>query len=102
MVFSRSELEAFDIAARVSACLSLSGTCFTLISYVAYPPLRKPFNRLAFCIAIANAFACLAYSWGIHPVRAGRNTAFCQTQGFFIEWFVMADPLLVRWTILNL
>lgn len=91
---THSQLRSLDIAARVSACLSLTGTSFTLSSYLSYRPLRKPFNRLAFCIAIANAFGCLAYSWGIHPIYHGRNSAFCQTQGFFIEWFVMTDPFL--------
>lgn len=94
-LFSPSQFEQIDIAARSSACLSLAGTCFTLISYLAYPPLRKPFNRLAFCIAIANAFGCLAYSWARTPIHQGRNSALCQTQAFFIEWFVMTDPILV-------
>ncbi|KIX02055.1 uncharacterized protein Z518_07994 [Rhinocladiella mackenziei CBS 650.93] len=93
--FSSGQLRALDIVARVSSCLSLTGSSFTIVSFISYPPLRKPVNRLAFSIAVANIFACLAYSWGRYPVRAGRNTAFCQTQGFFITWFVMTDPLLV-------
>ncbi|KIY00242.1 uncharacterized protein Z520_03927 [Fonsecaea multimorphosa CBS 102226] len=92
---SADQLRAIDIAARVSSCLSLSGSSFTIISFLSYPPLRKPVNRLAFSIAVANLFACSAYSWGIHPIKAGRNSAWCQTQGFFINWFVMTDPLLV-------
>jgi hypothetical protein len=94
--FSYHQLQALDIAARVSSCLSLSGSSFTIISFLCYPPLQKPVNRLAFSIAIANIFGCLAYSWGRYPIRAGRNSAWCQTQGFFINWFVMTDPLLVR------
>lgn len=94
-VFSPDQLRALDIAARVSACLSLAGSSFTIVSFISYPPLRKPVNRLAFSIAVANIFACLSYSWGRYPVKAGRNSAFCQTQGFFITWFVMTDPLLV-------
>lgn len=93
--FTQSQLQSIDIAARVSSCLSLSGTVFTLTSYTFCPALRKPFNRLAFCIAIANFFGCLAYSWGIHPIHDERTPVWCQTQGFFIEWFVMTDPLLV-------
>ncbi|EXJ73008.1 uncharacterized protein A1O5_04157 [Cladophialophora psammophila CBS 110553] len=93
--FSADQLRAIDIAARVSSCLSISGSSFTIISFLSYPPLRKPVNRLAFSIAVANVFACLAYSWGIHPIKAGRDSAWCQTQAFFINWFVMTDPLLV-------
>ncbi|OAP57981.1 hypothetical protein AYL99_07071 [Fonsecaea erecta] len=93
--FSADQLRAIDIAARISSCLSISGSSFTIISFLSYPPLRKPVNRLAFSIAVANVFACSAYSWGIHPIKAGRNSAWCQTQGFFINWFVMTDPLLV-------
>ncbi|EXJ63978.1 hypothetical protein A1O7_00313 [Cladophialophora yegresii CBS 114405] len=93
--FSHDQYQALDIAARVSSCLSLSGSSFTIISFLSYPPLQKPVNRLAFSIAIANIFGCLAYSWGQYPIRAGRSSAWCQTQGFFIQWFVMTDPLLV-------
>ncbi|KIW25016.1 uncharacterized protein PV07_10692 [Cladophialophora immunda] len=93
--FSAHQLRAIDIAARVSSCLSISGSSFTIISFLSYPPLRKPVNRLAFSIAVANVFACSAYSWGIHPINAGRESAWCQTQAFFINWFVMTDPLLV-------
>lgn len=93
--FDSAQLRSLDIAARVSACFSLAGSSFTIISFISYPPLRKPVNRLAFSIAVANVFACLAYSWGRHPIEAGRNSAWCQTQGFFINWFVMTDPLLV-------
>jgi hypothetical protein len=94
-IFSDSQLRTLDIVARVSSCLSLSGSSFTIISFLSYPPLRKPVNRLAFSIAVANIFACLAYSWGQFPIHAGRHSAWCQTQGFFINWFVMTDPLLV-------
>lgn len=93
--FTAAQIQSIDIVSRVSSCLSLAGTLFTVTSYTFYPALRKPFNRLAFCIAVANAFGCLAYSWGIHPISHGRTSAFCQTQAFFIQWFVMTDPLLV-------
>lgn len=93
--FNQAQLDRLDIAARVSACLSLAGSAWTMISYIAYPPLRKPVNRFSFCISITNSLACIAYAWGRYPVDAGRDTAFCQTQGFFITWFVMTDPLLV-------
>lgn len=93
--FSQAQLDRLDVAARVSACLSLAGSAWTMTSYIAYPPLRKPVNRFSFCISITNSLACVAYAWGRHPVNAGRNTAFCQAQGFFITWFVMTDPLLV-------
>ncbi|KIW16333.1 hypothetical protein PV08_06384 [Exophiala spinifera] len=93
--FTAAELQSLDIVARVTACLSLAGSSFTIISFLSYAPLRKPVNRLAFSIAISNVFGCLAYSWGRHPVAAGRHSAWCQTQGLFITWFVMTDPLLV-------
>ncbi|KAI1611712.1 hypothetical protein EDD36DRAFT_466642 [Exophiala viscosa] len=93
--FTPSQLRSLDVVARTSACLSLTGASFTIISFVSYPPLRKPVNRLAFSIAISNIFGCLAYSWGRHPINAGRNSAWCQTQGMFITWFVMTDPILV-------
>lgn len=99
--FDPSQLRSLDTAARVSACLSLAGSSFTILSFISYPPLRKPVNRLAFSIAIANVFACLSYSWGRHPIAAGRNSAWCQTQGFFITWFVMTDPLLVTLMAFN-
>ena len=93
--FSPGSLHRLDVAARVSACLSLVGSSWTMISYLCYRPLRKPVNRFSFCISISNTMACVAYSWGRYPVAAGRNSAFCQTQGFLITWFVMTDPLLV-------
>lgn len=95
---SAEQLRSLDIVTRVSACLSLAGTLFTLTSYLSYRALRKPFNRLAFFIAISNAGGCLAYTWGAHPLYHGRNSAFCQTQAFLIQWLVMADPLLVSTT----
>lgn len=94
--FTAAQLQSLDIAARVTACLSLTGSSFTIISFLSYAPLRKPVNRLAFSIAVSNIFGCLAYSWGRHPIAAGRHSAWCQTQGLFITWFVMTDPILVR------
>ncbi len=94
--FTPAQLLSLDVAARVSACLSLAGASFTIISFLSYPPLRKPVNRLAFSIAVSNIFGCMAYSWGRYPIAAGRDSAWCQTQGMFITWFVMTDPLLVQ------
>lgn len=94
--FSPAQLRSLDVAARVSACLSLAGASFTIVSFLSHPPLRKPVNRLVFCIAVSNIFGCLAYSWGRHPIAAGRDSPWCQTQAMFITWFVMTDPLLVR------
>lgn len=95
---SAEQLRSLDIVARVSACLSLVGTIFTLASYLSCRALRKPFNRLAFFVAVSNAFGAFAYTWGAHPLYHGRNSAFCQTQAFLIQWLVMADPLLVSTT----
>ena len=93
--FDPKQLRMLDVAARVSASLSLLGSLVTIASFIVYPRIRKPVNQLALCLAIANAFSCLAYSWGRYPVAAGKSSAFCQTQGFLITWFVMTDPLLV-------
>jgi hypothetical protein len=93
--FRASQLRALDVAARISSCLSVLGASFVIASFVSYRPLRKPVNRLVICISIANALSCLAYSWGRYGIKAGRESTLCQTQAFFITWFVMTDPLLV-------
>lgn len=90
-----SQLQAIDIATRVSACLSICGALFTLSSYALHPPLRTPFNRLAVCIAFANLIICLGYSWGMYPLVRGGSSSWCQVQAFFIYCFAMSDPLLV-------
>lgn len=93
---SNRELSLLDVVARVVSCLSMAGASFTVTSYWSCRTLRKKsFNRLAFLIASSNICGSLAYSWGVYPLFAGRKSAFCQAQGFLIEWFVMADPLLV-------
>ena len=86
MASSERQFEVLDITERVSSTLSLIGTSFIILTFLTSRAFHKPINRLAFYAAFANILANVATLITRAGIRAGRDSALCQMQGFFIQW----------------
>lgn len=101
MAYSDAELRAVEIAERVSSVFSLMATAFIVITFTTSRSFRKPINRIVFYVSFANMATNIPTLISRAGIRAGANSALCQTQGFLIQWFMLADPLFTLAMALN-
>ena len=88
MAYSDAELRAVEIAERVSSVFSLMATAFIVITFTTSRSFRKPINRIVFYVSFANMATNIPTLISRAGIRAGANSALCQTQGFLIQWYV--------------
>jgi hypothetical protein len=85
MEFSEAELQAFQLAERVGASLSLAGSAMVIVTFCGWPVFRKPIRRLIFYATFGNILSAVAILIGYAGVKAGINSVLCQLQAFFIQ-----------------
>ncbi|KIW13976.1 hypothetical protein PV08_06757 [Exophiala spinifera] len=95
MVFSSSELRAFDTAEKVASVFSVLGAMFIIFTFLLDDRFRKAINRLVFFACWGNLFSNVATLISRSGIKLGVDTALCQFQAFLIQWFMPADAL---WT----
>ncbi|KAJ5103611.1 hypothetical protein N7532_004140 [Penicillium argentinense] len=93
MALTDEQLRAISIAERVGGSSSLLGCAFIVTTYCASTAFRKPVNRLIFYASFGNAFSAVASLMSGDGVTEGRNSALCQAQAFFIQYWMPTDSL---------
>ncbi|KAH8726832.1 hypothetical protein GQ44DRAFT_758395 [Phaeosphaeriaceae sp. PMI808] len=91
------QISAIEICTRTMSVLSLLGSCYIIITFLAFPFYRKAINRLVFYATWGNILANVAtlISTSGIPIDPTRLSALCEFQGVLIQWFMMADSLWV-------
>jgi hypothetical protein len=85
MAWTEKQLNAFQIAERVSSILSLVGCAFILITYCSSSSFRKPVRTLIFYASFGNILSTVATLIARDGIKAGQNSVLCQLQAFFIQ-----------------
>ncbi|KFY39282.1 hypothetical protein V495_06036 [Pseudogymnoascus sp. VKM F-4514 (FW-929)] len=94
--FTQGELDAIQMAERISSVFSVLGSFFVIITFSAMEIFRKPINRLVFFATFGNLVTNVATLISRSGVLAGPNSPLCQMQAFIIQMFMPADAL---WTL---
>ena len=92
MDFSEKQLQAFEIATRVSSSLSIIGTLFIVGTFLSCPDFRQPINCLVFYASCGNLFSSAATMISRSGITAGEISPLCQGQGFFIQMCACLMP----------
>ncbi|GFF96835.1 LOW QUALITY PROTEIN: hypothetical protein IFM47457_11087 [Aspergillus lentulus] len=93
MALTEEQLRAVSLAERVGGTASLLGCLLIFITYCVSAAFRRPINRLIFYASFGNIFSAVASLMSMDGITAGPNSALCQTQAFFIQYWMPADSL---------
>ncbi|EGD87854.1 hypothetical protein H112_04324 [Trichophyton rubrum D6] len=93
MPFTERQLHVLDITERVSSTVSLACCLFVVLTFVASHRFRTPVNRLIFFATWGNLLGICATVTSRSGIIAGEDSALCQWQALFIQWFHVADAL---------
>ncbi|MCJ1367526.1 hypothetical protein MMC16_006659 [Acarospora aff. strigata] len=96
MELTTKQLDAIEVTERLASILSLLGTSYIVITFLASPAFRKPINRLVFYASWGNIVCNVATLISRSGIDAGPGSSLCQLQGFLIQMFMPADAL---WTL---
>lgn len=88
MDLSQSKIDILVALERVGSSLSLIGITAIVVTYWAFKRMRTVPNLFLLFASIANAGAGVACLIGFDGLRAGINSALCQTQAFLLEMYV--------------
>ncbi|KAM5444690.1 hypothetical protein MferCBS31731_000144 [Microsporum ferrugineum] len=91
MPFTDRELQVLAITERVSSAISFVGCMFVVLTFMASCRFRTPVNRLIFFATWGNILGICATATSRSGIIAGEDTALCQWQAVFIQWFHVAD-----------
>lgn len=83
--FTQGELDAIQMAERISSVFSVLGSFFVIITFSAMEIFRKPINRLVFFATFGNLVTNVATLISRSGVLAGPNSPLCQMQAFIIQ-----------------
>ncbi|USP82638.1 hypothetical protein yc1106_09912 [Curvularia clavata] len=94
---TRSQVAAFETAARASSILSVVGSFIIIGTFVAFPFFRKPINRLVFFATFGNLLTNVAtlMSTSVLPKPGQPPSGLCEFQGLLIQWFMAADAFWI-------
>ena len=85
MSLSSRQFTAIEITERVASSFSVLGSLFIIATYLASSNFHKPINRLIFYASWGNMIANVATLVARSGIRAGPDSALCQSQGFLIQ-----------------
>lgn len=80
-----TQLDAIQMAERVSSVLSVLGCLFVIITYLSSVAFHKPINRLVFYASWGNLATNVATIISRSGIAAGVNSPLCQLQAFIIQ-----------------
>ena len=81
-----SQLEAIEVVERVTSALSLAGTSFIFVTFLAFPAFHdRPINRLIFYASLGNTISNIGTLISTSGVAAGQSSSLCQLQGWIIQ-----------------
>jgi hypothetical protein len=89
--FTSEQEWALEVTERVASALSIIGCVFIVATFLSSKTFRKPANRLIFYASLGNLAMNVGTALSLDGIRAGRNSALCQFQGFLIQMFLPAD-----------
>lgn len=90
MPFTDRELQVLAITERVSSAISFVGCMFVVLTFMASCRFRTPVNRLIFFATWGNILGICATATSRSGIIAGEDTALCQWQAVFIQWYVLS------------
>lgn len=85
MSLSSRQFGAIEVTERVASSFSILGTLFVISTYLASPDFHKPINRLIFYASWGNMIANVATLISRSGIRAGPDSALCQSQSFIVQ-----------------
>lgn len=85
MALTPDQLKAIEITERLASILSLLGTAYIIITFLASPAFRKPINLLVFYAAWGNVVCNVATLISRSGIDAGGGSPLCRLQGFLIQ-----------------
>lgn len=80
-----AQLRAIEVTERVTSILSLLGTSYIIVTFLAFPAFRKPINRLVFYASWGNIICNAGTLISRSGIEAGPGSALCQLQAFVIQ-----------------
>lgn len=99
MDLTQDQVDTIVALERAGSSLSLVAITIIIITYWAFKRMRTVPNLFLLFASIANAGAGVACLIGFDGLRAGVNSALCQTQAFLLEMYVWFRFLPSRLTI---
>lgn len=85
MSLSSRQFGAIEVTERVASSFSILGTLFVISTYLASCDFHKPINRLIFYASWGNMIANVATLISRSGIRAGPDSALCQSQSFIVQ-----------------
>jgi hypothetical protein len=82
---SESEIAVLVNLERAGAVFSMVGVVMVFVTYASFPRIRTVPNLFIVFASIANVGASIACVVGYDGIRAGLDSALCQTQAFLLE-----------------
>ncbi|SPN96595.1 related to G protein coupled receptor like protein [Cephalotrichum gorgonifer] len=92
MDLTQKQIDTLVTLERVGSSLSLVGVALIFVTYLAFKRMRTVLNLFLLFASVANAGASVACLIGFDGLRAGVDSALCQTQAFLLEMFMQSDP----------
>jgi hypothetical protein len=86
--FSPTQDHAIESTLRACSAVSLATSTFVVSTFLGSNFFQTPINRLIFYATLGNVLANVALMVGHAGIRAGGDSALCQFQAFFLQWFV--------------
>ncbi|KAB8069034.1 slime mold cyclic AMP receptor-domain-containing protein [Aspergillus leporis] len=102
MSLTNEQIRAISIVERVGGSFSIVGCAFIVTTYFALPLFRKPVKRLIFYASFGNICSAVSSLISTGGIIEGSNSALCQVQAFFIQYWIPADPLWAFCMALNI
>ena len=76
---------AIELTERITLVLSLIGTAFNFLTFLTSKAHRRPVNRPTIYASLWNTAMSIATLISLAGIRADKDSALCQFQGFLIQ-----------------
>ncbi|EKG13664.1 GPCR family 2-like protein [Macrophomina phaseolina MS6] len=95
-------MTAYEVVSRASSGISIVGAAFIVVTFLLFPTLRRPMNRLIFYASAGNIVLYIFYCIGTAGIPApGRGMALCRVQAFSIQTFSTSAMLFTMAMAIN-
>lgn len=86
-----STMTVYEVVSRISSGISIVAALFIVVTFLLFPILRKPMNRLIFLASVGNIVLYVFYCIGTAGIPApGKSMTLCQLQAFSIQMSVIS------------
>ncbi|PHH59381.1 hypothetical protein CDD81_3340 [Ophiocordyceps australis] len=89
---SQGQINVLVTLERIGGSVSLVAILFIFVAYALLPRVRNVQNTFIVFASVSNVGASIASIIALDGLRAGKETALCQTQSFLFEMFMQSDP----------